>query len=147
MGGMLPGSRIYFEPLTDFDRTMDITHGLLDTLCNPRPTSAVVKSLNTILYSQPLKFSEPQLELKQVNGFKALQLSTDTLTYTLLLHDGPESTASEPISIEALIELKEAEWLRIYQLSKMSLKNIDFHESQNTTLTSSQTPVLIETSL
>ena len=144
--GMLPGSRIYFEPLSDFDRTMDITHGLLDTLCNPRPTSSVLQSLNTILYSQPRKFSEHQLELKQVNGFKALQLSTDTSAYTLLLHDGPESTASEPINIEALIEPKEAERSRIYQLSKMSLKTIDFREVQNTTLTSSQTPVLVERS-
>lgn len=142
--GMLPGSRIYFEPLSDFDRTMDITHGLLDTLCNPRPTSLVLQSLSTILYSQPLKFSKPQLELKQVNGFKALQLLTDTSTYTLLLHNGPESTVSEPINIEALIDLKETEWLRIYQLSKMSLKSIDFREAQNTALTSSQTPVLIE---
>ena len=144
--GMLPGSRIYFEPLIDFDRTMDVTHGLLDTLCNPRPTSSVLQSLNTILYSQPLKCSKPQLELKQMNGFKALQLSTDTSTYTLLLHNGPESTVSEPINIEVLIDPKETEWLRIYQLSKMSLKSIDFREAQNTALTSSQPPVLIERS-
>ena len=123
---------------------MDITHGLLDTLCNPRPTSSVLQSLNTILYSQPLKFSRRQFELKQVNGLKALQLSTDTSTYTLLLHNGPESTASEPINIDALMELKEVELLKIYQLSKMSLKRIDFRDAQNTALTSSQTPVLIE---
>lgn len=142
--GMLPGARIYFEPLSDFDRTMDITHGLLDTLCNPRPTSSVLQSLNTILYSQPLKFSRRQFELKQVNGLKALQLSTDTSTYTLLLHNGPESTASEPINIDALMELKEVELLKIYQLSKMSLKSIGFRDAQNMALTSSQTPVLIE---
>jgi hypothetical protein len=29
---------LFVEPLVDMDRTMDVTHGLLDTLCNPRPT-------------------------------------------------------------------------------------------------------------
>ena len=33
---LLPGARLFFDPLTDFDRTMDVTHGLLGTLCNPR---------------------------------------------------------------------------------------------------------------
>ena len=144
--GMLPGSRIYFEPLSDFDRTMDVTHGLLDILCNPRSTSSVLQSLNTILYSQPLKFSKPQLELKQMNGFKALQLSTDTSTYTLLLHNGLESTAGDPVNIEALIDVKEDAPLKIYQLSNMTLKTVDLNEAKSVALTASQTPVLIERS-
>lgn len=40
---------IYFQPLVDIDRAMDVTHGLLDTLCNPRPAFKVLKNLNTIL--------------------------------------------------------------------------------------------------
>ena len=141
---ILPGSRIYFEPLTDFDRTMDVTHGLLDTLCNPRSTSSVLQSLNTILYSQPLQFSKRQLCLKQVNDLKVLQFSTDTSTYTLLLHNGSESTTGEPVNIEALIEVKEDAPLKIYQLSNMTLKTVDLHEAKSVALTSSQTPVLIE---
>ena len=47
----LPGSRLFFEPLRDLDRTMDVTHGLLDRLCNPRPVFNVVRCLNTILFS------------------------------------------------------------------------------------------------
>ena len=142
--GRLPGSRIYFEPLIDFDRTMDVTHGLLDTLCNPRYTSSVLQSLNTILYSQPLQFSKRQLCLKQVNDLKVLQFSTDTSTYTLLLHNGSESTAGESVNIEALIEVKEDELLKIYQLSNMTLKTVDLHEAKNVALSSSQTPVLIK---
>ena len=141
---ILPGSRIYFEPLSDFDRTMDVTHGLLDTLCNPRSTSSVLQSLNTILYSGPLQFSKRQLCLKQVNDLKVLQFSTDTSTYTLLLHNGLASTAGEPVNIEALIEVKEDELLKIYQLSTMTLKTVDLNEAKSVALISSQTPVLIE---
>ena len=141
----IPGSRIYFEPFGDLDRTMDVTHGLLDTLCNPRTSSCTLQSLNTIMYSRPLKVSKHSLRLKQVNGLKALQFSTDTSTYTLLLDSGSESTASESVNIEKFLEVKEGEPLKIYQLSKITLKSIKFHEAENRIfLTPDQTPVLIE---
>lgn len=139
-----PGSRIYFEPFSDLDRTMDVTYGLLDPLCNPRLASAVLQSLNTIMYSKPLKCSKHPVCLKPENDLKVLQLATDTSTYTLLLHNELESTASEPVNIKTLVEVKEADPLKIYQLSKISMKSIDFHEAKNVVLTSSQTPVLIE---
>lgn len=44
-------SPLYFQPLLDIDRAMDVTHGLLDNLCNPRPAFQVLKNLNTILNS------------------------------------------------------------------------------------------------
>ena len=141
----MPGSRIYFEPLSDLDRTMDVTHGLLDTLCNPRFASSALQSLNTVIYSQPLKFSKRPLCLKQVSDVKALQLSTDTSTYTLLLHSGLESIASEAVSLEAFLEMGEDERLKIYQLSKTIVQSVKFHEAKNSlSLTFPQTPVLIE---
>ena len=142
--GTMPGSRIYFEPFSDLDRTMDVTYGLLDSLCNPRLASAVLQSLNTIMYSKPLKFSKPPVCLKQENDLKVLQFATYTSTYTLLLPNGLASTASEPVNIETLIEVKADNLLKIYQLSKISMKSIDFHEAKNVVLTSSQTPILIE---
>ena len=42
-------ARLFVEPLIDFDRTMDIAHGLLDTLCNPRPAFHVLRVLNSVL--------------------------------------------------------------------------------------------------
>jgi hypothetical protein len=48
---LLPGTRLFFEPMTDFDRTMDVTHGLLDGRCNPRPAFEILRCLNTLLYS------------------------------------------------------------------------------------------------
>ena len=46
---LLPESRLFVEPLIDLDRTMDVTHGLLDALCNPRPVFHALRCLNTIL--------------------------------------------------------------------------------------------------
>ena len=139
----MPESRIYFEPFSDLDRTMDVTHGLLDTLCNPRPASRVLQSLNTIMYSQLLKVSRGPLRLKRVNGLKALQLSTDVSTYTLLVHE--ESAEGTAINIEAFLKVREGEPLKIYQLSKITLQSVNFHEAKNCiSLTPGQTPVLIE---
>ena len=67
----MPGSRIYFEPFSDLDRTMDVTHGLLDTLCNPRSASCTLQSLNTIMYSRPLKVSKHPLRLTADKRFES----------------------------------------------------------------------------
>ena len=142
---MTPGSRIYFEPFSDLDRTMDVTHGLLDTLCNPRLASRTLQSLNTIMYSRSRKVSQYPFRLNGENDLKVLQLSTDTATYRLLLHSGLASTASEAINIEPHIEARNGEPLKIYQLSEMTLQSVHFHEGTNgISLTSAQTPVLIE---
>ena len=139
----MPASRIYFEPFSDLDRTMDVTHGLLDTLCNPRTASRVLQSLNTIMYSQLLKVSRGPLRLKRINGLKALQLSTDVSTYTLLVHE--ESAEGTAINIEAFLKVREGEPLKVYQLSKITLQSVNFHEAKNCiSLTPAQTPVLIE---
>ena len=141
----MPGSRIYFEPFSDLDRTMDVTHGLLDTLCNPRSANCTLQSLNTIIYSRSLKVPKHSLRLQQMNGLKALQFSTDTSTYTLLLHSGLESTGSEAVNVEAFLEVREGEPLKIYQLSEITLQSVNFHEAKNNiSLTLAQTPVLIE---
>ena len=47
----VPGARLFIDPLTDFDRTNDAAHGLIDTRCNPRPAMTVVRLLGTILFS------------------------------------------------------------------------------------------------
>jgi hypothetical protein len=51
------GARLFIDPLTDFDRTLDVTHGLIDTLCNPRPAMTVVRALGTILFSHGERWS------------------------------------------------------------------------------------------
>lgn len=49
---LFPGARLYVDPLRDFDRTMDVNHGLLDPLCNPRPAFHAARCLNTILVTE-----------------------------------------------------------------------------------------------
>ncbi|MDE3000498.1 MAG: metallophosphoesterase [Gemmatimonadota bacterium] len=64
-GVVLPGARIYFEPLIDLDRTLDVAHGLLDTSCNPRPAFHVLRTLNTALFHEPVSGAVPGgLELR-----------------------------------------------------------------------------------
>ncbi len=48
----IPGSRLLVDPLTDHDRTMDAGNGLTDTLHNPRPSFAVYRALNGILFPE-----------------------------------------------------------------------------------------------
>ncbi len=138
---ILPGSRIYFEPFSDLDRTMDVTHGLLDTLCNPRPTSRALQALNTVMYSQLPKVSADPIRLKKLNGWKTIQLSTDASTYTLVVHEA--SAVDSGINIEALVEVGEGESLRIYQLSTLTLQSVNLHEA-SVYLTPAQTPILVE---
>lgn len=52
-----PHSRLYLEPLLDFDRTMDVSNGLLDRTCNPRPAFHTVRTLNSLLFSERRQFS------------------------------------------------------------------------------------------
>ena len=141
----IPGSRIYFEPFSDLDRTMDVTHGLLDTQCNPRLTSYTLQSLNTIMYSRSLKVSKHPLRLQQKNDLKVLQLSTDTGTYTLLLYSALELTSNQSVNIKSYLEARTDAPLKIYQLSELTLQSVNFHKANTCiSLAPDNTPVLIE---
>jgi len=48
----LSEARLFCQPYLDLDRTMDVAHGFLDTLCNPRPVVTVYRLLNTLLFSR-----------------------------------------------------------------------------------------------
>lgn len=49
VAGAALDATVFVEPLVDMDRTMDVNHGLLDTLCNPRPTFELVRCLTALL--------------------------------------------------------------------------------------------------
>ena len=65
----LLGARLFVDPLTDFDRTMDVTHGLLDTLCNPRAPFNALRCLNTLLNSpvHAATFTDPREQIQNNN--------------------------------------------------------------------------------
>ena len=65
----LLGARLFVDPLTDLDRTMDATHGLLDTLCNPRAPFHALRCLNTLLNSpvHAAIFTDPREQIQNNN--------------------------------------------------------------------------------
>jgi len=56
----VPGSRLFIDPLTDHDRTMDEANGLCDTMHNPRPMFNVYRSLNGILFPENASVTSPR---------------------------------------------------------------------------------------
>lgn len=108
-----PGSRLFLEPLIDLDRTMDISYGLLDRLCNPRPVFEVVRCLNTLLFAQPeprRPLSEPTLE-----GLRALGLASPQRTLWLLL---PQPSSGQPaqLDLSQLADFGNDQAVRVYGL-------------------------------
>ena len=58
-------SRLYVDPLIDMDRSMDVTHGLLDTHCNPRPQFLAMKSLMSLLQLGNVKDENFNIEISR----------------------------------------------------------------------------------
>lgn len=79
----LQGSRLFLEPLVDLDRTMDVSYGLLNRLCNPRLAFHVVRCMNTVLFGS----SEPRHPVfgPATEGARILGLEGPTTTLWLLL--------------------------------------------------------------
>jgi hypothetical protein len=44
--------RIHLDTLVELDRTMDVRGGLLNRMCNPRPSFRVIQVLNSVLHGQ-----------------------------------------------------------------------------------------------
>jgi hypothetical protein len=49
----VPGAMITIGPLVDLDRSMDVGHGLIDRVSNPRSPLHVARCLNSLLFSSP----------------------------------------------------------------------------------------------
>ena len=83
----LPDARLFVDPLTDFDRTMDVTHGLLDTLCNPRSPFHILRCLNTLLNSpvHDTTFTDPREKIQDKN--RILYLNNTHRQLALVLPD------------------------------------------------------------
>ena len=79
------GTRLFVEPLVDFDRTMDVAHGLLDSLCNPRAPFHALRCLNTLLMSpvHPATFTRPREHVRENNRILYLDAAHRTLALVL----------------------------------------------------------------
>ncbi len=92
---LLPGTRVFFDPLVDIDRTMDVSHGILDTLCNPRPVFHALRCLNTILYGGDLGKTREVDEFKS-DGARSLQIVVENRKWVLLLPGNSDAGSVHP---------------------------------------------------
>lgn len=86
---LLPGCRLFLDPLVDVDRASDINYGLLDRLCNPRPAFQAVRCLNTILFGAAQEFQP--IASKTLEAGRVLGLTGRTRSFWLLLPEGKMS--------------------------------------------------------
>ena len=131
---LLPESRLFVEPLIDFDRTMDVCHGLLDPLCNPRPAFQVARCANTILTAAKERLGEGELFVAsgiQHAGVMVRILSSPGQTLCLLV---PEAGDSSPTEWPAdLFESMSSGNARLYQLAEGLV--VDLSDAPLTNLT------------
>ena len=66
---------------------MDVTHGLLDRLCNPRPVFNVVRCLNTILFSTAENWQP--IPASPTKGARTLGLKGKSTTLWLFVPEQP----------------------------------------------------------
>ena len=88
----VPGSRLFVGPLVDMDRTMDTRHGMLDSLCNPRPIFDVLCCLTTLLTAptraggvtpHPIEWTVSELAVVGVSESMTVVIPREPLTNQL----------------------------------------------------------------
>ena len=96
----LPGCRVFVEPLGDMDRTMDVTHGLIDALCNPRPTLTALRHANTLLYGPhfPSRFVEPRVLHLRGGGRVLVLRQADRVLTLWVVRDARDQGIEDAIS-------------------------------------------------
>jgi hypothetical protein len=99
----LHGSRLFIDPLIDFDRTMDVRHGLLDPFCNPRPAFHVLRCLNTILAAAGNAFGsgESRIGWLETGSVVFGTIETSTASIGLLLPATPVPVEECPAEVTA----------------------------------------------
>lgn len=89
---LLPGCRLFLDPIIDLDRSNDIRYGLLDRLSNPRPAFHAARNLNTIIFGLLEEFRP--LGRRDVEAGRVLGIEGPTRRLWLLLPDGTMSISS-----------------------------------------------------
>ena len=118
----LPGSRLFLEPLRDLDRTMDVTHGLLDRLCNPRPVFNVVRCLNTILFSEVGSWKP--VGGSPVDGVRKLGLEGESATLWLLAPVEPTKRSTVNLTRDLGVRSEKANETTSYDLVRGTSRSL-----------------------
>ncbi len=114
----LPGARLFFDPLVDIDRTMDISHGLLDPLCNPRETFTALRTLNAVLFTnRPKNFV--RIEQIHISNRQGYVLTEKNNTHILLFSsDKPWSNRDSDTLRQVMDQNDHAGSKKLYHLVK-----------------------------
>lgn len=95
---LLDNACLWIEPLVDLDRTMDVRYGLLDTLCNPRPTFHALRCAHALLKAREHVCQRPwsSAELGKASEPEILALTNHQCRLGLLL---PRPGTSAPVRL------------------------------------------------
>ena len=121
---LLPDSIVYFDPLVDLDRSKDVSHGLIDRVCNPRPAFHVVRSMNTILFAPQVDYSLFETWREDRDGIGIRVLRGPDQTFCLLLPDTQMTRCSESVLQNALQGLGEDSLVRLYRLAEATVATV-----------------------
>lgn len=83
---------LFLEPLIDMDRSIDVMHGLLDTLCNPRSTFDVARSMAALLRD----FGPAPMTVDQSQNREIVQLGDRCTLLILTGEAGPVGNLLDP---------------------------------------------------
>ena len=108
---LLPGARIFFDPLVDLDRTMDVSNGILDTLCNPRPAFHALCCRNTVLYGARRGQIRQSSKIAS-NAARGLQITVEEGKLMLLMPVDSDSECIRPAGAAASLLGSEDESLQ-----------------------------------
>ena len=121
---LLSDTRLYLEPLVDLDRTMDARHGILDTLCNPRPTFEVLRCLNAAL--QPFRGTSFEPDSLEVPGLRVLRLKSVEASLSLLL---PQRDQLLPTVL--FEDVERTATLRLYHLAQGRVEELEVDQLED----------------
>lgn len=89
---LVKGSKLFVGPFLDLDRTLDVGHGALDTLCNPRPVFHLLRTLNALLSGNVTRFNSDGIEVasdgiedETLDGLRVWRFSSEEVSGVLLL--------------------------------------------------------------
>ncbi len=119
------GARLFLEPLVDLDRTMDAPPGLLDRLCNPRTVFHVVRTLNTILFSEPQTWKPAAGS--SIPDATTFVLESADARLLVMLPDDPERAAIRlsATDLRAAVADARPERVRVVHLETGTIRSLD----------------------
>jgi hypothetical protein len=98
----LPETRLFCQPFQDLDRTMDVSKGFLNGLCNPRSIVTIYQVLNTVLFSRSEQWelvSAKPLTIRSSSRELSLEKGSNVSGRRIDLINGTSHDADEEVEV------------------------------------------------